>query len=318
MYFGAVGEGAVERIILELLSNSVDQFLAGEATEVRLRLDSGMIEVSDDGAGFPLEGAADGSVSGVIYLKRHHNSRTADGHAPHIHLSWGGAGLAPVNAASEWFRVRSWRSGRLWELEFRRGILVSGPHAIREGVGRGTEIALIPDVEILGATAARRGAVRARMFEAVHLFPGLIARLDDERFHAPDGLVDLAYLDAREAWNRDRSQSDFAASVRLEDILVTVAALGRNSDGSVWRTWVNGSRTPLHGSHRLGFEDALRRVQWKPASIALHAVMYDAHYAGPTKDCLEVPHAREVISNGCFPLLEKYCRENQLGIYRPL
>ena len=55
MYIGSTGERGLHHLIWEVVDNSVDEAMAGYATEVDVRiLDDGGVEVTDDGRGIPV------------------------------------------------------------------------------------------------------------------------------------------------------------------------------------------------------------------------------------------------------------------------
>ena len=56
MYVGSSGPQGAAHLVHEILQNSVDEALAGAATEIWLRLlPDGAVEIEDDGRGVPLE-----------------------------------------------------------------------------------------------------------------------------------------------------------------------------------------------------------------------------------------------------------------------
>jgi len=321
MYIGWIGVVGVEHLVSELVSNSIDEFLCGKASEVRVKLHQDIIEVSDDGEGLPFDVPGENGFEneGSSYLTHAHRTPSANNHTPHVHLHGvAGAGLAAVSALSAWLRVRSWRAGKLWEQEFRTGLPIGAVKVIQEGEGRGTTVEFIPDAEILKATHPRAAAVRSRLFEAVHIFPGLVVGFQNEVFHAPSGLSDLAFIQERQSSPEDRrwqGRPAFYCHSRVGEVVLTVAALGETRKQCNWYTWVNGSRTPEDGSHRDGFSDALCDAQWMPSIVMLHAVMLNTRFAGPTKDCLIVPEIRPVIAKGVSDTLKAYCREHRVGTF---
>ena len=307
MYFGGIGEMGVGHLLRELVSNGIDEFLAGRASAIRVRLEGNSIEVSDDGAGLAFEPV--GVVPGVACLTSFHSTRSADNHAPHIHLHGScGVGLAPVNAACSRFDFRTWRNGRRWEQQFQAGVPVSPPRIVRDKSGRGTRIFLAPDVAVFGPTTVSAGKERARLFVAAHLFPRLTIHFQSETFHAPGGLADLAALDYhlhRPADRRFPTPRVFRFHAKAGDLTLSAAATGTASGKSLWSSWVNGSRT-VDGTHCEGFRDALRLARWKPAVVLLHAVMHEPRYAGPVRDYLEVPEIRGQVSQALAPSLREF------------
>jgi DNA gyrase subunit B len=193
---------------------------------------------------------------------------------------------------------------------------LSAPKVVTEGSGRGTTVTLSPDPAIIGASAPRSGLIRAQLFETAHLFSGIVVRFQDEIFHAPNGLADFALiherLTASEKYSWD-ARPVFYLQTRLEDVTLAAAALGGTNGVCGWHTWVNGSRTVAHGSHQLGFTEALDKAGWNPAIVMLHIIMREPRYAGSTKDCLESPHVGDLITKGVRGALIEYCRANNVG-----
>jgi hypothetical protein len=99
MYIGPTDSKGIEHLAGELIANSLDQFLAGKVSRIAVQLHGARISVSDDGSGFDWKGSRkDGRSLAEHYLIHYHNTPTADGHAPHIHLTSQGVGLVLVNA----------------------------------------------------------------------------------------------------------------------------------------------------------------------------------------------------------------------------
>lgn len=279
MYFGSTDGYGAEHVALEVIANAVDQFLDGQARHIQVRHDEWSLQVSDDGAGYPLH-----SELGERYLTQYHNSATVDQHAPHIHLVTQGVGLAPVNAVCSDYQVESVRDGQGYRLRCCRGQLV-----IKEKVdldfSQGTRVQLTLDRDIWQA-GFMAGPLRRRLFEFVHLIPGLAISLNDERFHAPRGLLDLAEFDTE--WRSERS---FAYQGQTDFLMLQVAALGETTRRMHIESWVNGARTEEHGSHVDGALEAFQEIGWRPARVLVHVIMRDPRYGGPVKRRLCVPRA---------------------------
>lgn len=123
MYIGSTDEAGLDHLIIELFDNSVDQFLAGEASNVNVEITGNSVRVTDDGPRLPFDMQHDalGESLATQYLTNFHNSPTADGHVPHIHFDAVGCGLFVVNYLSSLMTCRSWRGTNLWEQQFVQG-----------------------------------------------------------------------------------------------------------------------------------------------------------------------------------------------------
>ncbi len=279
LYFGGTDGSAAQYAALEIIANSVDQVLQGHARHVRVRHDEWSLEVEDDGEGYPLD-----SEQGELYLTQFHNSPTVDEHAPHVHLVTQGVGLAPVNAVCSYYQVEAVRKGCGYQASFQCGELVSKNHADLD-FARGTRVRLSLDRTIWQG-GFQSGPLRRQLFDFVHLIPGLVLTLNDERFHAPRGLLDLAEFATD--WPGDRS---FGFQGQNDFLMLQVAARGESSRRMHIDSWVNGARTEEHGSHVAGTLEAFQEIGWRPARLLVHVILREPQYAGPVRRRLHVPKA---------------------------
>lgn len=298
MYIGDTSESGVLHMILEVISNSADQFLQGQATEVRVKVSGHSFVVEDDGAGFHR------SKAKHIHTN-YHNTATADDHAPHIHLSSHGIGVCPVNALCSSFVVESFDQGGGWRLAYAEGALVEELSCGRQRgtLTRGVLDDSIFDVEI------PLGALRRKCFDAVHLLPGLKISVNEETYHAPGGLLALADFEAgsRGGANCYQTTSDrFGYIYDGEALSFSIACLGQSDKETEIHSWVNGGRTPGHGTHVDGALEALEAVNWVPAVVTLSVVMKEPEYAGPTKDRLGTKKVKSIVRDALEPRLREF------------
>lgn len=273
MYFGSLDGQGTHQLVVEIIANAVDQFLQGHATHICVHHDEWTLQVEDDGHGYPLD-----SHLGEAYLTHYHNSPTADHHAPHIHLVTQGLGLAPVNAVCSEFQIEA----RGHRQTYHRGQLVAKETS---ELTRGTRVRLQLDRDIW-PSGFQTGPLRRRLFDFVHLIPGLPITLNHERFHAPRGLLDLAQFDSARFSAKNlhyQGQTDF--------LTLQFAATGESKRHIHIESWVNGARTEGHGSHVDGALEALQEAGWRPARVLVHVILQHPEYAGPVRGSLRVPKA---------------------------
>jgi DNA gyrase subunit B len=327
LYLGSTAAPGIEHLIYELVSNVLDLYLVNRATFVQITLKGEKIIVADDGPGFAFDEPSD--IAGISLatksLTHIHWTGSEDNHAPHVHMTSWGLGIAPIGYVAAQFNIQSWRKGALWEQRFVRGIAQDIPKIIRQGRdslretqrGRGTTIELIPDPEIFGESRARPNVVRKALFETAHLTAGLKIGFQEEQFHAPTGLemLGLLLLDPVCPWMYNENLPPFHIKLRHENTAIEAAVLGRkksdpnDSKKSPTRqlSWVNGANTPQHGSHVNGLKQALQEIGWNPELMLIHVVMFDPVFAGPVKSQLDVPHIQEIVKNTLLePLRQHY------------
>ena len=290
MFVGDLNAMGVSHLVLEVISNSVDQYLQGHATKVSVEIEGDRFVVEDDGAGLCRQKAKDA-------LTRFHDTPTADDHAPHIHLISPGIGICPVNYLCSQLCVESFDLKGGWHLSYEAGVLTSESECSRTW---GTRVCGTVDRTIFVAPIPL-GILRKKCFEAVHLMPGLKLGLNEEVFHAPGGLLALAEFEAATlpwAFRIDYQNHRFGHNYDGEFLSFTMACLGQADGDTEVLSWVNGGRTPEHGTHVDGALAALKAVGWKPSVLTISVVMKEPRYAGPVREQLATAEVKKIVRNG--------------------
>lgn len=293
MYIGDP-ESGLEYLLFEVVANGVDQWLAGHATHIRIAHAGPVITVSDDGAGMPYDQLdSSGKNLAETYFTAYHDTPTADGHSPHIHLNKSGLGLVVVSALSKTIEVQSHRAGRLWTQSFFRGKPTGAPEST-PSQKRGTTLTFLPDPEIFQDHTPRWNTVRRKLFETAHLIPGLQISVDQETYCSKRGLIDLAEFFAPHTPASYSTPQRRHLHLELPEVIIDAAAVGTASKCD-WHSWCNGSPTISHGTHVNGFRQALRRLNWKPALAMIHVIMREPQFSSPTRDSLCVDPIADIV-----------------------
>ncbi len=154
MYIGGTDSTAYHHLVGEVLDNSMDEAVAGHATEIVIQLlDSKTLMIADNGRGIPVDKHPkypDKSALEVILTMLHSGgkfSNKAYATSGGLH----GVGISVVNALSSKLTVEVLREGKLYNQEYSRGHAVtkisSKPSS---GKGSGTKVTFSPDEEIFG------------------------------------------------------------------------------------------------------------------------------------------------------------------------
>ena len=324
MYVGDDRDGqGITHMVLEVISNSLDQFLAGLATHIDVQIETdGSCTVTDDGLGIAVR-EQDGKSYLELVFTELHCGPTADGHRPHEHLGLRGIGLAPVNFLSAYCNVSTHRDGRAYRMQFREGVKQSALVNLGESSERGTQVRFLADASILDCSWIDVGTISRRLHELSWLNPGLRIRFSDQRkqvFFQPDGL--LAYFQQRFP---ALESTLFHMQLRQEDIEVRAcAAIPKWQYDIGIKSYVNTEETTEHGVHvdgfLMGFADAL--LAPKAASRALHerlkqritAVIVvrlnDPSYGAPTKARLLNPRVKTIVRALTFSAAKDFLREH--------
>ena len=183
MYIGDTGERGLHHLVYEVVDNSIDEALAGYASDVRVTIhEDNSITVEDDGRGIPVdmhEGEGKPAVEVVLTVlhaggKFDHNSYKVSGG---LH----GVGVSCVNALSDWLNVEVCRDGKKHVIGFQRGITASPLKELGETTRRGTKVSFKPDGTIFQTTVYKREILRNRLRELAFLNRGIHITLCDER-----------------------------------------------------------------------------------------------------------------------------------------
>lgn len=303
MYFGEINGCAVNNAIYELIANAVDQYLAKHASKVTLTVNENVIEVTDDGAGLPFDERSPGKESESLveyFMTNYHNSPTADGHAPHVHVVRSGLGLAAINAASEYISIESSNGKSVWKQTFGKGKILSEAIYEETCAPSGTKVQMVLDKEIFGEHLPDLLELRKSMFELAHFYPGLDVEFQEERFHSKNGLLDLAYI-SFDSSSLKSTPRKFFYEGKDNDVYLHIAAIGASSPQTIYRSWINGGASVEGGTHVDALDKVLKKVGWSPDIALIHVIMHNPKFASPCKDKLDCPELAGVIER----LLEK-------------
>ena len=141
MYIGDTGQRGLHHLINEIVNNSVDEVMAGEADHIWIVLHAdNSISVRDNGRGIPPDINEKAQMSGIelAMTKLKAGGKFGDGG---YRISGGlhGVGLSCVNFLSEWCTATIWRDGHVYKLRCERG-LPTGPLVIAKSVQQSISI----------------------------------------------------------------------------------------------------------------------------------------------------------------------------------
>src|SRR5215813_8107895 len=186
MYIGDPDERGLHHCVFEVLDNSIDEHLAGhcDKIEVTIHVD-GSASIRDNGRGIPVDMHPKWKMPAVelVLTNLHAGGKFGQGaykYSGGLH----GVGAKCVNALSDWFKVEVSRDGKVYAMQFARGITTEKLKVIgkSKGTGTGTLITFKPDATIFTITTEFKFEVLAnRLRELAFLNPGIEINLTDER-----------------------------------------------------------------------------------------------------------------------------------------
>jgi DNA gyrase subunit B len=298
MYIGSTGERGLHHLVWEVVDNSVDEAMAGYASQVDVRiLEDGGVEVVDDGRGIPVAMHSTGTPTVDVVMTQLHAGGKFGGENSGYTVSGGlhGVGVSVVNALSRRLEVDISRDGHEWSQYYERAV----PGTLKQGEATkktGTTIRFWADPEIFETTVYDFEAVARRLQEMAFLNKGLTINLADERvtqeevvdevvsdtaeapksaeekaaeskaphkvkrrtFHYPGGLVDFVKHINRTKSPIQQSIIDFEGKGTGHEVEIAMQWNGGYSESV--HTFANTINTHEGGTHEEGFRSALTSV----------------------------------------------------------
>ena len=340
MYIGSVGPAGVQHITLEIISNSVDEYLNGHCTECHVNVSNdNIIEIVDNGRGVPFGKAEDGSETLVnVYTKLHTGAKFDSSGKTGYNTSGGmnGVGAKATNALSEQFQVESFRDGKQAVARFKKGELID--YKVNNWPQKdmtGTRIIFKPDAEIFKeGIELDYNSLRKQLQELAYLSPGMrfifsYKDKDKEIIESQNGIKD--YINDLNN-NKNTLTSVFYAETLEDRVGVKVAMQYNDSYTDTYKLYTNSIPNSA-GTHLTGFRTALTQTINKYArdqkllkekdanltgdelkeglTLVLSFIMPDPVFSGQTKDVLSSSEARTIVQRLVSQEIENWLAANK-------
>ena len=273
MYIGSTGERGLHHLVYEVVDNSVDEAMAGYATEINVTLQSdGGVRVIDNGRGIPvdLHPIEKRPALEIVLTVLHAGGKFGDsGYSVSGGLH--GVGISVVNALSSDLKVIVQRDGFHWYQDYKLGVPQMD---VRKGEGTdktGTQVTFWPAEEIFDTTDFAFETLSTRFREMAFLNKGLILTLTDERkghvdesgnathikYHYEGGIIDFVrHLNQTKGAQHKSIISIIAEDVKQRLSLEIAMQWNTGFSESVY-TFANTINTIEGGTHEEGFRTAL-------------------------------------------------------------
>ena len=183
MYIGSTGERGLHHLVYEVVDNSVDEALAGYATEVQVTLlADGGVRVRDDGRGIPVDlHPVEKRPALEVVMTTLHAGGKFDGKSYAVSGGLHGVGISVVNALSIRVDIEVRKDGYRWSQSYRQGAPLAPLHQGEATAETGTTTTFWPDPAIFETTDWSFETLSRRLQETAFLNRGLRISLTDER-----------------------------------------------------------------------------------------------------------------------------------------
>ncbi|MBN1550741.1 DNA topoisomerase (ATP-hydrolyzing) subunit B [bacterium] len=266
MYIGSTGSVGLHHLINEVVDNSVDEYMAGFCTKIKVIIHSDdSVTVIDDGRGIPTDlHATEGRSAAEVVMTTLHAGGKFDKTTYAISGGLHGVGVSCVNALSIWLQLEIRREGKIFRQDYSRG----EPQTELQEVGKtkktGTKVHFMPDPEIFDETEYQYDIVAKRLRELAFLNGGLTIVLEDNR---EDKTVEFMYKGGIVEFVRHLNRSKDVLHPKIvyfektvNNTIVEIALQYNNGYAETVFSYVNNINTIEGGTHLSGFKSALTRT----------------------------------------------------------
>jgi DNA gyrase subunit B len=288
MYIGSTGPSGLHHLVYEVVDNSVDEAMAGEATRIDVTiLADGGCRVTDNGRGIPVDVHSGGKSAAEIILTTLHAGGKFGGEGYKISGGLHGVGVSVVNALSSRLDLEVHRDGARWQQSYATGGVAQGPlKKVGPSKQRGTTVTFWPDPTVFEETDFRAQTLLERLQEMAFLNKGLEIRFRDERpdpqleqtFKYSGGLVD--FVKHLNASKEPLFKRVIAFEDRASDSEVEIAMQWNTGYYEGIHSFANNIATTEGGMHEEGFKKSLTNVLNRYAKGKGHLKEKDVNLLG--------------------------------------
>ena len=340
MYIGGVDSRGLHHLLWEILDNSVDEYLAGEADKiiVTLHKDGCSATISDNGRGIPVDmhPKLKRPALEVILTTLHSGGKFSNknyARSGGLH----GVGSSVVNALSSELIATVHRDGFEWSQKFQMGKAVGPLKKVRPFRGRGTTIYFRPDDSIFRKVYFDSSVIREHLEDISYVHAGLAITFHDEQknetteYSHPDGIAGYLAKLTTEGSKKPVTEQIFAVARDENNTKIEVVLRWTESTDEEIRSYVNGIRTHAGGTHENGLKSAIAKAvknhmeihDISPKGVAITAediregivailsfFLGEPMFQGQTKERLNNPDATAQVDGLVRPALENWFNTN--------
>ena len=279
MYIGDVSEKGLHHLVYEVVDNSIDEALAGYASQIDVVInEDNSITVRDDGRGIPVDFHEKEKKSALeVVLTVLHAGGKFDKGTYKVSGGLHGVGVSCVNALSTYLRAEVHRDGKIHVQEYSKGKPQTEVEVVGQTDKTGTIVTFSPDASIFSVTEYRYEVLSTRLRELAFLNAGVRLSLTDlrstylredgtqrsETFYSESGLQEFVrYIDKAK---EPLINPPIHIVTEKQGIPIEIAMAYNSSYNENVFSYVNNINTIEGGTHLTGFRRGLSRMLKKYA-----------------------------------------------------
>src|SRR6186713_2872566 len=252
MYIGKLGDGSspddgIYVLVKEVMDNCIDEYTMGYGKTIELTIEGKTVIIRDYGRGIPL-----GKVVDVV--SKINTGAKYDSKAFQKSVGLNGVGTKAVNALSKYFKVSSFREGKVKEAEFERGVLIKEYKEGKSNDDNGTLVTFIPDDTVFKNFHFIPEFLEKQIWNYCFLNAGLKIIFNGKSYMSRNGLLDLLTRETNADTNPDSIRYPI---IHLKGEDIEVAITHNNDYGEDYHSFVNGQHTTQGGTHQAAFREAV-------------------------------------------------------------
>ena len=275
MYIGSTNQDGLHHLVNEVLDNSIDEVLAGHATDISFQYKKdGSIKIKDNGRGIPIDfhPKYKNKRALEVVLTTLHAGGKFNSNAYKTSGGLHGVGISVVNALSSLLQVQVFKDGKVYRQDYSKGKVKTKIKIEKCSKKlKGTEISFIPDESIFEETQF----VPKKLYNFINMKSVLVGgttinfEIDKElikdktpnkkSFFYKKGIED--YFQLEYANNSKLFEKIFLLKSKIKDNenFETLISFNTNENSS-FMSYCNTIETPDGGSHENGIRNGILKA----------------------------------------------------------